>query len=150
MKFGLILALLVAVSAYARLGETKQQCLARYGKPFETRSVRTGIDGVWYTKDDVNITAEFFQDKCIAISYNVTKSFLTLDIANSLLKAEGSWQIKKQNQNANGVVTQASWARSDGATATLDGNHLMLRVGNYKEIQDQASKEHAQKIERGF
>ncbi len=69
MKALLLLSVLISLSspALARIGETREQCDARYGKPVR---VKEEEQMVHYEKAGYHIVCEFFEGKCEDISFN--------------------------------------------------------------------------------
>jgi hypothetical protein len=62
MKALLLLSVLISLSspALARIGETREQCDARYGKPVEVKDP----NGVKYQKSGLNVICRFIEGKC--------------------------------------------------------------------------------------
>ncbi|PTY01002.1 hypothetical protein DB346_15475 [Verrucomicrobia bacterium LW23] len=76
LGLALSLSLVVAITpARARLGETLEQCKARYGEPLGSSETGTKFEPLescvtfGFKKGDVEIAAIFLRDKCVAISY---------------------------------------------------------------------------------
>ncbi len=72
MKSLLLLSLFITLTtpALARIGETREQCDARYGKPVE---VRDGLHATIYNKAGLIIACVFHEDKCEYIEYATDK-----------------------------------------------------------------------------
>lgn len=59
---------LLATNAWALIGETPQQCAARYGEP---AAVRDGGKSLGYQKGRLLILAHFFEGKCDHITFGI-------------------------------------------------------------------------------
>ena len=66
MKPVLFALLILAVPAFARLGETPAECTARYGTPIQTDKERQTLG---FEKGGLFIMAEFFAGRCTSISF---------------------------------------------------------------------------------
>ncbi|GEP46400.1 hypothetical protein [Brevifollis gellanilyticus] len=69
MKALLLLSVLISLSspALARIGETREQCEARYGKPVRNKEEEQTVH---YEKAGYHIVCEFYEGKCEDISFN--------------------------------------------------------------------------------
>ncbi len=68
MKF-LLLFLLCASPALARIGETPEQCEARYGKPARQLVQKEDVT-VWYEKAGYEIMCVFFEGRCDMVDFS--------------------------------------------------------------------------------
>jgi uncharacterized protein YdbL (DUF1318 family) len=59
------IALTTSATLFARIGETEQECAARYGEPIK----KLPNDSLLYQKADLNIFITFFNGKADAIAY---------------------------------------------------------------------------------
>jgi hypothetical protein len=58
-------ALTTSATLFARIGETEQECTARYGEPFE----KLPNNSVLYRKSDLGLLINFFNGKADSIAY---------------------------------------------------------------------------------
>lgn len=89
--FILLIGIMIAASAaQARLGESIEQCNARYGEP-KRISVDDNLTGIAsYTKNDLSITIHFLKGKADLIRYSSGEvSTVDFDLAKYLLKLNG-------------------------------------------------------------
>jgi len=86
----IILCLLSASSANARLGETIEECDARYGKPISNGDARTYlvVDGT------IKVSCGFLNEKCVIIEFSKTNG-------DTLTEEEVSQFLSKNSQNNN-------------------------------------------------
>ncbi len=133
MKYYLVVIgmLLAVCTADARLGESIEQCRARYGGPIR-ESINDNLAGVaTYSKNDLTITIHFFNGKADLIRYSPGQvSTVDFDLAKYLLQLNGrdkEWdQLTKtqivmqdiQDQNAQyprvELVDPILWKSKDG------------------------------------
>lgn len=113
----LVLAIL-SVTAYARVGETTEQCRARYGEP-----ISSSEKGTLYKKSGLLIVATFYEGKCDLIGYRKVEENslgkaikLTENEINLLLKSNSQSEWKKQNN----LSMSSQWQTEDG---TLFANY---------------------------
>lgn len=66
MKYALLTLLILAVPAFARLGETPEECVARYGSPISTDKAKQILA---FQKSGLLIMAEFDGGRCACISF---------------------------------------------------------------------------------
>lgn len=113
---------------HARIGETYDQCVARYGEPINSQ--KTGAAGIGsgftgFKKNGYLIAVIFFKD---VVSYEfyckADNSDLSQDEKETLLTAEsnGLQWTKDQSSDAFQVV----WRRSDGTLASDKAGSPML------------------------
>lgn len=76
----LLAVLLVCQSASARIGETLEQCIARYGKPVHVHPVE---DLVQFEKNEIKITVVFLRATCQAIMF---ESAISDELTDAQLK----------------------------------------------------------------
>lgn len=76
LLFSLIaIGIFVASNAFARIGETYEQCVKRYGAPIErdknhqATDLRTGLEIKSFKKGDIPVDIIFYNDKAIYIEY---------------------------------------------------------------------------------
>ena len=105
---------MVASPAFARLGETRDQVLARYGTPTETKDFGK-IESLHFEKGACTIFVEILKekDRAIQIYYWKDTPFAPAQIAELLSRnAEGKlWDRSSYD------MTMLSAKRSDGGTA---------------------------------
>ena len=90
MKKLLLLLLLVPTLAHARIGETKQQCIERYGEPIkEVKDRRICI----FTKSGYRISVHFFVNRVDFIQYTKVK-------ADIITEEESDELIEKNKENS--------------------------------------------------
>ena len=106
-----IAAILVATTAFARLGETETECDQRYGKPISQSVPKDlGDKEKEYSKNGVSVTVIFLHAKAAHIVYK--KTGLSDAEVSSLLEANGGgWNA------GYGGGDYDCWQRAGGATA---------------------------------
>ncbi|MDA7888777.1 hypothetical protein N9A86_05295, partial [Akkermansiaceae bacterium] len=68
MKALLILLTLASV-CYGRLGETLDECKARYGKPVKVEKTQAGLPRYFFKKNNFEIAVVIYQKKAASIEY---------------------------------------------------------------------------------
>ena len=123
MSAYILIAMLVAVPARARLGDTSEQARQRYGRPTAESPVGQ-ITNRFYTKEGFSITLGFSGDVAVVASYKGEK--LTSDTVALILKQNGqglTWDRvpdkplawMRSDKRALGV-----WSPGEQALAILD------------------------------
>jgi hypothetical protein len=132
---------------FARIGETEQQCTARYGEPVK----KLPNDSLLYQKSDLNIFITFFNGKADAIAYR--------KIAKGHQLSENEVEILL-NSNSGGVPwkkhalisVDREWVTENGELLTTydSGEHLLM-VGTKDYLaREKAKKDAKAKILRDF
>jgi hypothetical protein len=111
LLFGALISL--ASPAFARLGETREQVLARYGTPTETKELGTKIESLHFKKGAFTVFVEIAKDtgKAVQICYWKDTPFAPAQIAE-LLSRNSEGKLWEQSPYA-----AYSARRSDGGTA---------------------------------
>lgn len=114
----LITILFAVLPVRARLGETEDQCIARYGTPIQVANpCEQGVhyQGLIFKKNNYNIVIYILSGRCgLLLIQKMDKSQLSDDEIQTLLddNSEGhDWQ--KMNEDS----TFRHWIRDDGAQA---------------------------------
>ncbi|HSI82850.1 MAG TPA: hypothetical protein VK970_03645 [Candidatus Methylacidiphilales bacterium] len=129
-----------ATSAQARLGETIEQCLVRYGKDVDNVGIKAPKKGyalLSFDKKDIRVTISFWDEVAVAITYyklnvppgseNVFSEKEILDLAE-LNKENSTWVRTKSSF--------ISFNRADGkARGDYTGGHSVT----FKRMQDGTS-----------
>jgi hypothetical protein len=107
-----VLAGILASPAFARLGETREQVLARYGKPTETADLGK-IESLHFKKGAFTIFVEMLKetDRAVQIYYWKDTPFAPAQVAE-LLSRNAEGQLWDQSS-----YDMMSGKRSDGAAA---------------------------------
>jgi hypothetical protein len=131
-------ALTTSATLFARIGETEQECAARYGEPVQKRN-----DKLLYQKSDLNVFITFFNGKADAIAYR--------KIAKDQQLSENEVEILL-NSNSGGVpwkkraVISANreWETENGELlATYDNGDHLLMVGTKDYLAREKAKKDA-------
>lgn len=99
--------LMLTVPCFARIGETPQQCMARYGEPIYTKDHEFIVEGV-FDKNGFKISIFFFKPDLTAqlILFEKKEGRVSEDFAKAVLEA-----------NSGGMEWRStgirSWVRSD-------------------------------------
>lgn len=124
------LGCLLAVAAQARIGETPQQCVERYGKPLE---VNKGDQSLSFSKNGLVIITEFHDGICEGIYYTKIKEAeeyrqkdFTLTEVEVLLGANGG--DKKWNAQKDEVFSQAFFSDDVSLIAVWDKRRRYLNI----------------------
>lgn len=118
-----VLALLSACTALARLGETEPQLVERYGKAImrtpeaviEQGKIYALADDLHFRADGWSVIARVVNGRCESISYGKPGEW-TEEQYRTLLEANGTraqWEERKTPT----PKTHREWKRRDGATA---------------------------------
>jgi hypothetical protein len=146
-------ALATSATLFARIGETEQECAARYGEPIKKLS----NDSLLFKKSDLGIIITFFNGKADSITY---RKIATNVLGKGEQISENEIEILL-NSNSGGVPwkkrvaisTNRNWETENGelvATYITFENWLMLGTKDHlaREKAEKAAKE-GQKLE-GF
>jgi hypothetical protein len=124
--------LLFGFLSYARIGESEEQAMQRYGKiisqfPPEGGTMVAGVKLLpvsgerilRFQKEDFLIELEFYQNKCLEISYQIkyAKRDFTKQEIDGLLNANGNglkWKEVADPDKSRSALGFKSWTRSDG------------------------------------
>lgn len=150
----LILAsLMLACPALGRIGETVDQCSARYGNPIRIDPA-TGFHS--YQRGGMDIICKFTEGKCALIVFTHSQrdalghgTALTADEIDALLVANSAGKAWNKRLTAPGQ----SWSLSDGsALAQYDvGKHVLAIITTAENSQDAArSAEASRQRLKGF
>lgn len=156
---GLVLFFQMAFSpAYARLGETREQCIKRYGGVWSEKKV--GVNGIELNMPaeqlaDPRINVILYNNVCHKISFTSSKqNYFTLKIVEDLLEknAEGNRWSKPEKgakkattndwvQSVEESSDSYHWERSDGGHATLGWSGTVeIESGSYRKLSMQDEK----------
>lgn len=151
-----LLALIIAISlssvAFARLGETPQQCIARYGKPATEQK-----DGkLAFIKEGMAIICSFFEGKCDVIAF---KNFDAEEIFPTQMKDDVIEALKKANGGGSAwkkiarVSIDRLWSTEDGEAfaqyGTVDATLLIFSKAAGERMTAAAKKQTEDKL-KGF
>lgn len=150
----------------ARLGETKDQCIKRYGGVWSENPIgKSGVELNMPAEQLANprIVAVIYNNICHKITFSSSKlNYFTPKIVEDLLEknADGNTWSKSESDatsqtNGNKWLqpTEESsdtsrWKRSDGGKASLNWTGtLEIESGSYQELSKQAEKNRIQAIE---
>lgn len=148
----LVLCALLVSPALARVGETKAECEARYGKPAKTEKYLS-FDLYLYVKSGFVIAVMFDAERAGTVQYQheTGEEIIAPEITDAeleaLLKANAggsSWIEDK------GVIAKRSWKRADGVLMArynpLDRTLLMGDVEFGKKLVAAQGSSEAEKI----
>jgi len=136
-----VIATVVAVPAtcYARLGETAQTCVQRYGNALKVTNESDGVH-MKFDKNGVSILCVFDSDrptsKCEYIAY---ENFGRFDVIESILElnSQGSKWGNSIIIEHPGFPSDYEWMREDGGSARwmkiFDRSALSIRSKEYNE-----------------
>ena len=142
------LALTTSSTLFARIGETEQECAARYGEPTKTLPNNSFL----YEKSDLNIYIIFFNGKADAIAYGkIAKGQQLSENEIELLLKSNSGGVPWQERAV--ISMNRNWETENGellATYLTFENWLMVGTKDHlaREKAEKAAKE-GQKLE-GF
>lgn len=130
-----LLVLFIALTARARVFETHDRCVERYGKPVSTTKTNIGSNAT-FLKNQVTVSVEFRKDTAVAITYakavdlkkpTENRAFSNEEI-DKLLELNGGshkWGKAKKDMHGNPY-----WTTEDKAlTAKLTDNTLRVEDG---------------------
>ena len=142
----ILLLLLLCAPAFGRLGETKDECEKRYGKPVT-------IDGkiVKYVKNDFVVAIQFVDDKACFLMFTHTdpEKIIGETERDEILKANaGNRQIVNVT-NANDAVYNSLPPDSLHYTQKNDKRLIITDAISWKKIKDQKETDEKQGV-KGF
>ncbi len=151
MKPWPLILLLVAFtsSAFARLGETLQQCQVRYGAP-----VKVHMPSVFFRKEKWSVCVTFFQGKADSISYakipdQDDRFAFTENEVEAFMKANGGERAWVDLPASIGKGQH--WATKDGEViATLYDGVLIFKTRAATERSVAADKAKTEQSLKGF
>ena len=121
---------------YARLGETVEQSIQRYGQPTSNGDQAQDCKILIFKRAPFEIIANFYQDKCVALTFykRQANSDGTLGEENQPLSDEEIKGLMEQNSDGKTwgqpTTSEASdcviWVRPDGVVVTYDKNNYWL------------------------
>lgn len=137
LMFIITTALLLS-AAQARIGETLDECNARYGAG--ARAFTDGYEHAVWQKGEVIISAYFLNEKCERIRFEKTRHGPALTDADAAILVEAnsgglSWKECFE-------LIGREWERSDKAVALFDGRSLDIKTPAWsaKETADLEAK----------
>jgi len=142
--YQLLLLLISTMVLHARLGETEDQCITRYGHPLEKISVE-GLPAEVFEKGDFLVCVEFLNARAASIAYfKRDHSAIDDDEKEVLRLIEGNnspWILKQQKS------PDQFWARADGASCMycFSTHELLFDSSEYWKQQ---RKQDENKIDR--
>ncbi len=118
------IALLLPLSAWARLGETESGLTARFGQPTGRSRTVTSVQGktielgpsLLFRQDDWSIICDLIDGRCARISYSKRGEW-TDDQIQAVLTANAQGAKWTDVSNAHLRNLSRDWKREDGATA---------------------------------
>jgi hypothetical protein len=150
----LLLAVFLPFQIFARLGETEDQIIKRYGKPimrppeckiFDGKVIKLG-ERLYFTQESWNISCVMIDKVCVAIIYSKTGDLTTEQRQHILRTNSTGDQHWVDGKKSNSMVTV--WLRSDGARAeraAYSSSTISLFVADYdkkvKAIEDGIKKQ---------
>jgi hypothetical protein len=117
-------ALLLPISAHARLGDTERELVARFGQPVSRSKELIMAQGktielgpkLMFRQGDWYIYCDLIDDRCARISYSKSGAWTDNQILTVLTaNAQGAKWTEVSNPNLRNLVRD--WKREDGATA---------------------------------
>jgi len=143
-------------ASQARLGETAQACVDRYGQPIEVVRDVPGIPcsmvflipGPQFSNKRVRCFFDAAEPTAVCKSIVYNNFGQELEVMESILQlnSEGStWLQPKRTPNVSLGITNYDWQREDGATAKNHGDGLWIwgkedtqkrRDGKQQELKD--------------
>lgn len=151
MRLALVTVLFIVsltATAQARLGETADQLVARYGQPISEvdqkgEGAKLPLAYVVFQKGGFEIDATLSDGISVSESFKkLNGTPLTLGEARTLLGANSQGHDWQAPQMTHG---EKWWARDDGATAQLDQDGAMLTIRSRELVSKEAM---AQRLER--
>jgi hypothetical protein len=142
------LALTTTSTLFARIGETEQECAARYGEPTKTLP----NNSLLYEKSDLNIFIIFFNGKADAIAYGkIAKGQQLSENEIELLLKSNSGGVPWQERAV--ISMNRNWETENGellANYNTVGHLLMIATKDYFARQkDKTDAKEGQNLE-GF
>ena len=144
-KIALFISILFIVSsaAYARIGETLQQCIERYGQPIKT----TPEGMILFSKSGLYVFVHFFEEKADAIAFRKveedalqTPAEISQNEIDLLLSSNGQGHEWKKREV---ISMDSEWETDDGKIIATYGTmqHLLIVVTkDYTDREDAAKK----------
>lgn len=155
-----IFLFIIASSAYARIGETEQECIQRYGKPVTNKAdtafplLRNAVNRT-YEYQGWQIRAAFINNHAVKIAYAKLStpnqsSVINKDEINAILLAEkhgGEWKkgrkllgfTREALANSLAQTGKLRWTHSKGLKAHMKtGNMIMIVESPEAEIWEKA------------
>jgi hypothetical protein len=148
---GAVLAVMLPTWSWARLGETPEQCEARYGAPIEVTNTRmpyASVTIITYGKDDVFIMAVFHRGNAQHISFRKQTPLSQAEL-NALLKANGEgrpWKLNYSDPN-NGWLKENNFA---SATFDMRENSVIFTSNTFAALQDSVERIGPSGVLEGF
>lgn len=143
----------VSLPARARLGETENQCIVRYGTPtqiLDPDKAPFPYRTLCFTKGDCNVCAVFLNGYCgfIFIQKN-DKSDLSDNEIQALLQANADGQTWQKSTQSS---TDQVWFRNDQAEARYDAvdRYLTFASKDYLTAEDARKKAAEDEKLKGF
>ena len=100
----ILVALALTSPAFARIGETPEQCEARYGKPVETREISST-----YRKGGVIVDCWFIEGRCAKITFQTIQATTT--------EKDASWNSFTEDHKSQLMAANSGgerWVRNGG------------------------------------
>ncbi len=145
----LFVILVVALPARARLGETEDQCIARYGTPTEildADKAQVPYRTLNFIKGNYNVGAAFIDGHCECLCIQRTdNSDLSDNEIQILLDANSDGHTWKKSTETS-VYHQ--WLRDDGTLAHYDTDRHMLALMSKVFIANMAAKQKAAEAQK--
>ena len=112
----LALTLNLAVSALARLGETKAQCDTRYGQP-----ISEDTNTVAYMDGSIRLLVTLDKDKAVAIAYRklISDGLDRASIKKYMAANAFGLKWKRLQREGDYMAWVQAWQRSDGKAVAL-------------------------------
>ena len=135
----LLLALTMATTAWARLGETQAAVIARYGKP-SFRLLRTWCEEDTFQFNGFNIVVTLINGVSKGENYSIPGQLLTEQQANDLLAANSEGFMWDEVPKAD-VVPPAKrmWKKPNGTIAMMSGSNFDVKTMDLIKAQEQAA-----------
>jgi len=127
MKYGIICALIFSASiASARIGETLEQCTARYGEPLTCIG-----EMVLFRKNGLDTTVFFSQGKVECVAFRKVET----DVAGRRIEIPGGERAVLLSENSSGWTISAPniWVSGDGLLFAIKNpeNALIIGTGEF-------------------
>ena len=127
---------LLGTSLFARVGETEQQLLQRFGSPISRGKHVTAAQGRSYElgptlafkQDDWRISCDLIDGRCVRISYSKTGEW-TAEHFQTVLNANSQGEKWTDLSNATVKRMAREWKRSDGVLSLWPRRGLRPGVG---------------------
>ena len=109
----LILFIIICSANYASIGETQEQCTARYGEPIPSTQ-KPGLQSAVYYQTGFVIVIKFFQGKAASLCY-MKKKFDSYNPADELSPSEIEQLLKSNASGWQLKDTDTDWTAENGA-----------------------------------